>query len=177
MNSLDYVDSIEIPSIKGTLGFSYVMNSETTPDIITRLKQYVNTSNPKYVRIVPNCQATDDEQRRNNDLLSKMVSDWGEPFFYQAKNFERPKNCWWCYYKPYLAQDGWVFPCSSVILNNDADYKFHENYRWCRMEELSKKYSEKMAPFNPERCNHCVFSGQNEIIESLINPDGMEDFL
>lgn len=177
MNCLDYVESIEIPKIKGTLGFSYVMNTETTPKIIERLKAYSSSAEPKYVRIVPNCQATDDEQKRNNILLSEMVADWGEPFFYQAKNFDKPKNCWWGYYKPYLAQDGWVFPCSSVILNNDADYKFHENYRWCRMENLLKMYSEYMIPFNPERCNHCVFRNQNEMVESLLNPDGMEDFV
>jgi MoaA/NifB/PqqE/SkfB family radical SAM enzyme len=177
MNCLDYVEGIEIPKIKGVMGFSYVMNEKTDQKVIKKLKVYAEVYAPKYIRIVPNCQATNEEQEKNNRTLSKMVAEWGEPFFYQEKIFDRPKNCWWCYYKPYVAQDGWVFPCSSVILNENADYKFHENYRWCKMSDLPMMYERHMKPFNPKECNHCVFKRQNDLIEHLLNPDGMEDFI
>ena len=177
LNSLDYVKRIEVPNINGTLGFSYVMNDNTTPETIAKLITYAKMYNPTYVRVVPNCLATDKEQENNNDVFSKMIDDWGHPFFYQAKRFEKPKRCWWGYFKPFALHDGWVYRCSSVVLNYDADRKFSDQYRWCRIEELPDVYKKEMIPFDPVNCNHCVFKSQNDLIDSIINPDGMEDFV
>jgi len=177
LNCLDYVDDIEIPKIKGTLGFSYVMNTETCPNTIKKLIEYGKKHKPAYIRIVPNCLATDEEQLYNNKVLSEMVDDWGHPFFYQAKLFERPERCWWGYFKPFVLHDGWVYRCSSVVLNLDAERKFDEKYRWCTVEELPDMYLSKMIPFDPEPCSHCVFSNQNNLIDGVVNPNGQEDFI
>jgi hypothetical protein len=177
LNSLDYVDDIDVPNIQGTLGFSYVMNEMTNTDTIEKLQYYATIHNPAYVRIVPNCLATDKEQECNNSVLSEMVGSWGHPFFYQAKRFERPKRCWWGHYKPFALHDGFVYRCSSVVLNLDADRKFHERYRWCSIEDFPDVYKSKMIPFSPEHCNHCVFKSQNDLTDSAIRTDEMEDFI
>lgn len=177
MNCLDYVDDIEIPEILGTLGFSYVMNDKTTVGTIVRLKQHVAKYHPAYVRIVPNCQATDEEQIENNLKYSKMIEDWGTPFFYQAKTFAAPQRCWWGYFKPFVLHDGNVFRCSSVVLNAGSDYTFHEKFKWCTIEELPDMYRSVMKEYTPIECNHCVFKGQNDLVDSLINKTGMEDFI
>ena len=177
MNCLDYIKEIKMPNYGGTLGFSYVMNAETTPIVLENLNRYVRQYSPAYVRIVPNCQTTQEEQESSNRILSEIVADWGHPYFYQAKKFARPKNCWWCYIKPFINHDGYVYPCSSIVLNLDADKQFHEKYRWCKIEELKAKYSSSMVPFDPKDCSHCVFKSQNDLIESIINPSGMEDFV
>ena len=177
MNCLDYVEDIDIPKIKGTLGFSYVINSKTNNLTLKRLKQYAEAYEPSYIRIVPNCQATDEEQIKNNEEYSKLVASWGSPFFYQPKVFEKPIQCWWGWLKPFLLHDGWVYPCSSIILNDEADKHFHEKYRWTKWEDLHKKYYEQMLPFSSEKCHHCVFKTQNDLIEGLINPNGMENFI
>jgi len=177
LNCLDYVEDIELPKIKGVLGFSYVMNEETSPAIIKKLVQYAKDYNPSYVRIVPNCLSSNEEQIRNNKILSEMIKDWGSPFFYQAKVFEQPKNCWWGYLKPFVNHDGSVFRCSSIVLNPDADRTFHEKYKWCNVEELHSMYTKEMVPFDPRDCPRCVFSNQNNLIESLMTPNGQEAFI
>jgi MoaA/NifB/PqqE/SkfB family radical SAM enzyme len=176
MNCLDYVDSVDLPEFKGTLGFSYVMNSNTTQEVIGRLHELVLKYSPKYVRIVPNCQVSDEEQELNNILYSKTIAEWGEPYFYQAKVFQKPKNCYWGYFKPFFLHDGYVYRCSSVVLNDNADRHFHSRFRWCRIEEWAYMY-QKIEPFNPEWCDHCVFCNQNNIVDDLLHPNGMEDFI
>ena len=177
MNCLDYMDSLYIPSIKGALGFSYVWNDKTNDNILARLDLYVKKCKPSYVRIVPNCQATDEEQEVNNKVLGARVDSWGDPYFYQAKVFSRPEHCWWGYFKPFILHDGWVYPCSSVVLNLDADKQFHKKYRWVRMEDYPDLVRKKVNPVSTENCNHCVFRAQNDMIDGILYPDGMEDFI
>lgn len=177
MNCLDYVDGIDIPDIKGTLGFSYVMNDKTTDEVFFRINKYVQKFKPSYVRIVPNCQVSEEEQIENNKKYSKMVSLWGDPYFYQEKVFAKPKECYWGYFKPFILHDGYVYACSSVVLNDDAGRKFHEKYRLCKMEDLYDKYVNEIEPVSSESCEHCVFCRQNDMIRYILNPDGMEAFV
>lgn len=177
MNCLDYVEEIKIPKIKGTLGFSYVWNEKTTGDVLKRFHEHTAKYKPAYVRIVPNCQATDEEQDRNNKVLAGIVGSWGHPYFYQAKRFSKPKRCWWGYFKPFILHDSWCYPCSSVVLNLNADRKFHEKYRWVRMEDLRIIYYRKAVPMSSDNCDHCVFRTQNDIVDGLVNPNGMENFI
>lgn len=177
MNSLDYVKSVDIPDIKGVLGFSYVMNDNTNEEILDRLKKHVKKYNPSYVRIVPNCQATYDEQIQNNIMYSKLIRKWGKPYFYQAKTFSNTKHCYWGYFKPFVLHDGYVYPCSSVVLNSTSDRYFNEKFRWCKMEDLPYVYEKKMESFDTKNCDHCVFEAQNNMIDCLMRPNGMEDFV
>lgn len=180
MNCLDYIhDDIDIPNINGTLGFSYVVNEKTDSVIFDRLKKYIDKFKPAYVRVVPNCQESDEEQKENNIVLSELVEELGPPFFYQPKIFKKPNACYWGYLKPFILHDGYVYPCSSVVLNQNADRSFHEKYRWVHMNNLSWMYRHAvaMSPFPTENCGHCVFEAQNDLVGSLIHPSGMEDFI
>jgi MoaA/NifB/PqqE/SkfB family radical SAM enzyme len=177
MNCLDYVDKINIPTIKGVLGFSYVWNEKTSIDVLERLFDHVKRFQPAYVRVVPNCQATDEEQEKNNRELSETIGAWGFPYFYQAKTFARPEHCWWGYFKPFILHDGWVYPCSSIVLNQGADRKFHEKYRWIRIEKLSEVYFKEARPLPTIECDHCVFKKQNDMVGGLVDRNGMEDFI
>ena len=177
VNCLEYVDDIVIPEISGTLGFSYVWNERTDLKILGRIQRYVDKYKPAYVRIVPNCLASSDEQRINNDKYSELVSQWGPPYFYQRKEFERPDSCWWGYLKPFAHHDGWVYPCSSVVLNSGADGRFHERFRWVRIVDIPKLYNNEMQPVASDECDHCVFKKQNDHVSYLINPTGMENFI
>lgn len=176
MNCLDYVESIEIPKIKGVLGFSYVMNEKTDHRVLDRLKRYTKIYKPAYVRIVPNCQTTHDDQEENNRVLSKKVTGWGPPFFYQAKHFSTPERCWWGYFKPFVLHDGWVYRCSSVVLNDDAERKFHEKYRWVKIEDLPGLYDKPAEPAKTG-CSNCVFRLQNDLVDMLNVKNEMEDFI
>ncbi len=176
VNSLEYVKKIRLPEIKGTLGFSYVINEKTTEDVLINIHQHVEKYKPKYIRVVTNCLATDEEQELNNKSYGSLVEVWGKPYFYQPKVFERSKRCYWCYIKPFVLHDGYVYPCSSVVLNEHAEGKFHERYRWTRMEDLHEEYERRMIPFPTGDCNHCVFKQQNDLVESILRPE-MENFV
>jgi MoaA/NifB/PqqE/SkfB family radical SAM enzyme len=178
MNCLDYVEEVDLdlPGFEGTLGFSYVMN-ERSMFTMSRLQDHVHRYKPAYVRIVPNCLATHEEQRTNNEKYSKMVANMGKPYFYQAKVFDTPDNCWWCYFKPFVLHDGWVYPCSSVVLNSGSEDKFHERYRWVSIQELPGVYLRDMKSFPTHDCDKCVFKNQNDMVDDLICPTGMENFI
>lgn len=177
LNSLDYVDDIDIPTdYKGTLGFSYVMNKNTNFAIFDRIKEYVRKHKPKYVRIVPNCQISSEELKGANEYWSEIISGWGPPYFYQAKTFSHPERCWWGYFKPFLLHDGYVYPCSSVVLNDTAERSFHKKFRWMTMEKYAQASESEAVPFDCKDCTNCVFSEQNSLVESLINPE-MERFI
>lgn len=177
MNCLDHVSQIDIPDFKGTLGFSYVMNDKTDSDTFIRINEYIDKYDPAYVRIVPNCQATNEEHERDNANLKEMVKDLDRPqYFFQEKRFEKSPNCWWGYFKPFLHHDGYIYPCSSVVLNSDSDRQFHSKYRWVDIDHIKELYDNKMTPFDAS-CDHCVFAEQNRLVDSIINKTGMETFI
>lgn len=179
MNCLDYVSSIEITNLPKnlTLGFSYVMNKKTTSDVLFRLKNHTRKFNPEYVRIVPDCQTSRAQQILNNREFSKMVEDWGDPYFYQAKLFRKPELCYWGHIKPFLLHDGYVYRCSSVVLNDEAERSFHQKYRWCEMTDFPQQFEKSITPFVPDSCSHCVFSEQNDLIHEIIYPNKMWRFV
>lgn len=177
MNCLDYVEWLDLPEIKGTLGFSYVMNERTSDGTLLRLKEHVEKYKPAYVRVVPNCLATLEEQEANNRNFSEIVEMWGDPFFYQAKTFSQPERCWWGYIKPFLLHDGYIYPCSSVVLNEGSDKTFHHKYRWYHMKDIKTHYENRMRPYPAENCSHCVFRPQNDLVDSVIYPNDMINFV
>jgi len=181
MNCLDYVDDIDLSDIKSVLGFSYVMNRNTTAGVLLRLNEYVQQYDPEYVRIVPDCQCTLEEQEKNNREIPESIKDLGDKYIYQPKVFQKPERCWWGFFKPFLLHDGWIYPCSSVVLNDDSERSFHEKYRWVKAENLiDEKYDQMIHqahPFDPSRCDHCVFTAQNNLVDAKINPGVMRNFI
>lgn len=179
MNGIDYGRIPQKPcdSFKGTLGFSYVWNDRTGPEEIEFLKKSVAFLNPTYVRIVPNCLATHEQQEKNNIEIAAKVAEMGPPFFYQAKHFKTPSKCYWGLFKPFLLHDGYVYPCSSVVLNMEADRQFHEKYRIGQMETFPEIYKNDIQFYETTNCSHCVFHNQNMLIEDLLHPNGMQNFV
>jgi hypothetical protein len=176
LNSLDYVDDIEIPTNIQTLGFSYVMNQKTDSRVLDRVKKYTEKYKPKYVRIVQDCQTTPYILNTVNEVNMREVSKWGSPYFYQAKVFSQPKRCWWGHFKPFLLHDGYIYPCSSVVLNDSAEKSFHEKFRWTTMDQFVKMSKESAIPYDCKSCTNCVFGGQNELVEAFLNSE-MEEFV
>jgi MoaA/NifB/PqqE/SkfB family radical SAM enzyme len=187
LNCLEYVDYVSLPSFKGALGFSFVLdntNLEKNREVLEKVRWYVTKYKAQYVRLVPNCQATDEEQDQNNRVLPGIAEEMGDPFFYQAKIFRRPEKCYWCYFKPFILHDGYAYPCSSVVLNDTADRKFNEQYRWGHIHDLPQKYDRDkllkdgaFAPFSTDNCDHCVFAQQNDLLCGMRDTSGMEDFV
>lgn len=179
-NVLDYKDKIDIPEdYTGTLGFSYCWTEGiSSVEQLRKIQDIAKSNNVKYIRLVPNCLATTEEQIVNNERLSKLAATIGEPLFFQAKVFDTPDNCYWGYMKPFLYPDEYIYPCSSSILNDAADKQFNPIYRWYHYEDTKKIYSEKIkSAINTKNCNHCVFTEQNKMMEYALNPQTHENFI
>lgn len=179
-NVLDYKDEIEIPkNFNGTLGFSYCWTDGlSTEEQLLKIKTIALENNVQYIRMVPNCLATKEELQKQHELLVPLVDKLGEPFFYQQKEFGTPNKCYWGYMKPFLYCDGYVYPCSSTVLNANADKQFNPSYRWYHWEDISKIYEKEIiSAVNTKDCTHCVFCDQNDMLEYALNKQPHENFI
>jgi len=179
-NVFDYTGKIEIPEgFMGTLGFSYVWTEGlSTLQTLDQIKKIALENNVKYIRLVPNCIATKEQQESNNRYLAKVAKKIGEPLFFQPKEFNTPDNCYWGYLKPFLYADGYIYPCSSTVLNPDADKQFNSSYRLCHWTEVDKVWkSEIKSIIDTKRCEHCVFMRQNQMLQYAFSEQEHEDFI
>ena len=179
-NVLDYRDEIEIPkNFNGTLGFSYCWTEGlSTEEQLLKIKDIALKNYVKYIRMVPNCLSTKEELQKQHDFLLPLVEKVGEPFFYQQKEFGTPNNCYWGYLKPFLYCDGYVYPCSSTVLNANADKQFNPTYRWYHWKDITSIYETKItSAVNTKECTHCVFCDQNELLEYALNEQPHENFI
>lgn len=180
LNGLDYGKKAVNPrdlGFRGTLGFSYVWNEKSFIETMHEIRNICKSYGGSYVRIVPNCIATLEEQEENNKMVADIVKHLGEPFFFQAKTFKQPDKCYWYAFKPFILHDGGIYRCSSVVLNSGANRTFHNKYRICKMEDFYEITQQELKGFDTENCTHCVFYPQNEMIKDLLKPDEMVNFI
>lgn len=181
-NTLDYRDHLDLPSNfnpEGNLGFSYCWTENlSTKAQLLRVKEYADNNNVKYIRLVPNCLDSNEDMVNKWDPLLKPLSDEiGHPVFYQPKNFASPPECYIGYVKPFLYADEYIYPCSSTVLNKEADKQFNSSFRWFHYDQMEKIYSEPMHSIvETHRCEHCVFTAQNKNLEYAIKQHTNEEF-
>ena len=181
LNGLDYGKTPQNPKklgFNGTLGFSYVWNDKSYIETIHEVKDICESYGGSYIRIVPDCISTVEDQEKNNRYLQGFVDKFGPPFFFQPKTFKKPDKCYWGVFKPFILHDGFVYPCSSVVLNDEAGRTFHNKYRICKMEDFYEEVVDQpMCGFDTENCTHCVFYPQNEMIADLLDMPEMGNFI
>lgn len=186
MSALEFMDwdkfCENIPkqeSIKATLGMSYVYHDPSTPKVLEYLKGVAIDKGAAYVRIVPNCLSdTKEEQNRRNEMILPMVEALGAPLFYQTKRFDTPPRCFWGYFKPFLYPDTYIYPCSSVVLNQEAGRTFHEKYRVCKDVDFPAVIAKRMASLvDTQMCPSCVFGDQNRLIDYISTDETMRNFV
>lgn len=145
------------------------------PLLTEQLKHYVDTYNPTYLRLLPNCLEVSriagrcDELQKVADIINPDVA------FVQYKPPSAPNKCLLGYSHPVLNSDGYVYPCDSCVLNAKADHKFANPWRICHGSEISKLYSEdahSLIKHPKEQCPGCVFTKTNLLLEQVLN--GME---
>lgn len=182
INSMDYVDKIEIPKLNSevtTLGFSYIWNSLTNDVTLNRIKSLIEeikqTNKVEYVRLLPDCNLSTELLEEEHVKMHKKAEELGKPFFHQYKIHEQPAECHLGRVHPVLYTDGYIYPCDSLVLNSPMDdKKFHKEYALCKWDEVAKFYD---CPINgslidTNRCPHCVFARQNKMITEILNTKG-----
>lgn len=172
-NSLDYNKEIFIPKLRpdAYLGFSYCFDYEgdSTIETLLKIKDLAIKHNARYVRVVPNCIG---DVEKRHQKIKDIVEKLGKPLFYQEKRKDVFNNCWIGYLKPFLNADGYVYPCSSTVLNEDAERQFNPKYRWYHWRDMARVYGANgtrvISPVDGSRCADCVFTGNNRLYDCLI---------
>jgi hypothetical protein len=59
----------------------------------------------------------------------------------------------------------------------EADRQFHEKYRMGHMNFFDQVYDFDIVHNETINCSHCVFYDQNALIEDLLHPNGMQNFV
>lgn len=179
-NVYDYKNKIDIPkNYTGTLGFSYCWTEGiSSVEYVKKIRDIAIENKVKYIRLVPNCLGNKQEQEEKNKFLPWVAAQVGEPMFYQPKIFDTFERCFFGYIKPFLYCDEFVYPCSSVVLNTGADKQFNTKYRWCHWKDVEEVWSEPIKSIiDTSKCNHCVFTEQNMLLDYALNAQEHEDFV
>mgnify|MGYP000403189004 CR=1 FL=1 len=175
-----------------TLGLSFVYTSqhqqpnyELLP-VFKDIKQIADNTNAKYIRLLPNCLLDQESLILEHIALSKILKKLADNrFFHQKKLHGTPKGsiCHQSYFRPYLSEEpypgstesGSVFPCDSVVLNNDIGH-FNDHYALCKAGDILEYLDKKIQPkFIASNCTGCVFSSNVNMLEKYIN-EGVEYF-
>lgn len=150
-----------------------VMATDRLPWIEDRVRHYVETYNPRYVRLLSNCLQPDLIPERHKILSDMAARIDPTRVFSQFKPPRQPGKCWKVLPHPCLNADGWVYSCDSVVLNRDAGHKFGSQWRICRAEEIGELYANPKKFNMPDGiCPGCVFADQVDLIHSVVA--GME---
>jgi hypothetical protein len=173
-NVYDYLGKISIPEFDGALGFSYVWTEGiSTVKTLQEIKEIAIKNHVEYIRLVKDCLSDQDDEQLT--LIAEVV---GPPMFYQKKEFRTPSKCYWGYLKPFLYCDEYIYPCSSMVLNSDADKQFHESYRLCHWSEIEQIWEDPVRSLvDIRKCDRCVFTQQNDTLEYCLSIQRHEDFI
>jgi len=132
---------------------------------------YVDSYHPKYVRLLPNCLEPSLIPERCAELQDVANQIDPQIVFVQNKTPRAPHACFLGYVHPVLNSDGFVYPCDSVVLNEDANHKFANPWRVCHWSEVDSLYEKPVQSLlDPQKlCPGCVFSGSNDLLERVVN--------
>lgn len=148
---------------------------ERIPELREQIIDYVIRHNPAYVRLLPNCLEVDLIARRC-DQMQFMAADINavagrEVAFVQYKPPAAPKACYLGYVHPVLNCDGFIYPCDSCVLNEEAKHTFNERWRVCHWSEVGRIYDEPVRSLIGDpaaMCPGCVFTASNELLGNVV---------
>ena len=164
LNSLDYVEEVDVPHITWTLGFSYVWNEKSNEDRLQKISEYVEKYWAEFVRIVPNCLTAETKEQCRIEV-EPLLGKYPKMFF-QAKEHNVPEKCWIGYVKPFIASDGNIYMCSANPLVNR---KFDQHWKIGSIDDIKTMY-EKVKHFDTSKCQKgkCFFKWTNDMIWDII---------
>lgn len=118
----------------------------------------------RYVRVLPDCMLQGDDLARAHAEIADALAELDDQrFFHQHKTHGTVKAaaCHQSRFRPYLSEEGGgtVFPCDSLVLNNQAA-RFAERFKLCSALEVEAWLRREIVPgFDPRTdCTGCVFA-------------------
>jgi MoaA/NifB/PqqE/SkfB family radical SAM enzyme len=171
-----------------TLGFSWVMAypNDANPDEISEeqileryekfaesIKKFAENKNGKYIRLLPDCHTYGENFIKLHNVIDKLIDNYGAPFFHQNKMHNAPEKCYLGYFHPVLYPDARIYPCDSLILNdNDSSTgkRFKTEYSMCNWNEIERVYNgtvESLIKDPKTQCPKCVFNSNNGLLNDI----------
>ncbi len=163
---------------KGILGFSYIINKDTTTAILKDIYKLVKSRpDVKFVRVAPNCLEADSIKTfktKWEPIISK-IDDTGKFFLKEITERYLPYEhfCAVAMIRPYVAEDGYVYACSSFLLRKR---KLEPQFRIGHItdikgmyKECNKRYKETGKPYDVpiETCFHCMLPDNNKFLHNV----------
>ncbi len=144
-----------------------IYGRDRLPRLTEQIAEYVARYRPRYVRLLPNCLEPTLIPQRCAELQKMADEIDPQVVFVQNKPPRAPHACFLGYVHPVLNSDGFVYPCDSVVLNEDAVHKFANPWRVCHMSEIAGLYERPVQSLlDPQKlCPGCVFSKSNDLLE------------
>lgn len=145
------------------------------PWLTRKIKEYVDTTNPVYVRLLPNCLQPSLIPERCIELQAMADEINPDIAFVQAKPPRAPNRCFLGYVHPVLNSDYNVFPCDSVCLAsaalNKGEHKFASPWVICRGDEIGEYFSKPVHSMvdSQRLCGGCVFAQSNDILAGVVD--------
>lgn len=171
------------------IGMSLCHSGDNNDDeFLEKVAARADAHDISYVRVLPDCMLPQRElvreHRRLQGLFDRLPA--GGRFFHQVKIHNAPTQCkcHQSFFRPYLSEEvdpqtgrpGLVFPCDSVVLN-DQVMKFASTYALCRPEEildyLDGRIEQKFDA--TEHCKGCVFARTVNMLDDYV-ANGVEHF-
>lgn len=146
------------------------------PWVRDKIGDMIQKHKPKYVRLIANCLEPELLDERC-DMLQEMADSIDPTIcFVQKKAPSPPHKCFAGYPAPTLNCDGWLFPCTSTVLNDKAGHRFAEPWRMCRWDRIGEIYDAPVRSLidDPKtRCPNCVFKETMDVLQGVV--DGTAD--
>jgi len=173
--SLNNLDKVYFPKIKGTLGCSIIYTGQSL-GYFKEVERLIKGTDVEYVRVVPDCRGNQKELIKNHLRIDEILKELNNNiFFHQHKLHRTPEAnvCHQAYFRPYLSEvnGGTVFPCDSLVLNNSSRH-FTSDYAICKAEDILNFMDGKIKmKFNPiNKCSGCVFTNTVDVLNAIKMP-------
>jgi len=178
---------VERLGAKTTYGLSICHSGDNKDaDFLRGVAAFAERHAVSYVRVLPDCMLPQDALVREHQELVKMLDGvaGGQRFFHQFKVHGSPcqSKCHQSHFRPYLSEavdpatgkPGLVFPCDSVVLNDQAQ-KFRPRYALCPPEQVLEYLDGTIAQAFDARvhCTGCVFTRNVDMLDRFVR--GEED--
>lgn len=187
----DWEKKIEIPRERfgpqTTVGMSVCYSAENKdPEFLRKVAQFAERAEVSYVRVLPDCMLPQAALIKEHEGLTELFKtlEGSTRFFHQFKIHGAPcqAKCHQSFFRPYLSEamdpvtgrPGLVFPCDSVVLNEQAQ-RFRPRYALCTPEEILDYMDGKIPQqFDAtQHCTGCVFTRNVDMLDRYVN--GQED--
>lgn len=160
---------VSTPEDVKTPGGKFVDAMDRLPWIESKIREYVEKHNPRYVRLLTNCLQPERIEHRHQILTEMAARIDPVRVFSQNKPPRQPKKCFKVLTRPCLNADGWVYPCDSVVLNRTAGHKFDSVWRICPGTEVGEMLDRPEKYQMPDNvCPGCVFADQVDLINDIV---------